>query len=91
VLGWYNYVFTWGNGFLNLYQNGVSVSTPVATTINAQSLTTTVNIGGWIFGGAGGYNNSLNGIIPIVNMYNRDLTPAEVLFNFNAVKTRFGL
>jgi hypothetical protein len=91
VLGWYNYVFTWGNGFLNLYQNGVAVSTPVAKTINAQSLTTTVNIGGWIFGGAGGYNNSLNGIIPIVNMYNRDLTPAEVLFNFNAVKTRFGL
>ena len=90
-LGWYNYVFTWGNGYLNLYKNGVSVSTPVASAISAQILATTVNIGGFVFGGAGGNNNTFNGNIPIVTIYNRALTPIEVTTNFNVVKSRFGL
>lgn len=90
-LGWNNYVFTWGNGYLNLYKNGVSVSTPVVSSISAQILTTTVNIGGYVFGGAGGNANTFNGKIPIVSIYNRWLTPAEVLTNFNEVKSRFGL
>ena len=91
ALGWYNYVFTWSNGFLNLYRNGISVATPVASTISAQVLTTTVNIGGYIFGGAGGSNNTFNGKIPFVNIYNRELNASEVLNNFNAVKSRYGL
>jgi hypothetical protein len=91
AIGWYNYVFTWGNGYLKLYQNGVSVATPVASSINAQTLSTTVNIGGYVFGGAGGNANTFNGKIPFVNLYNREITPAEVLTNFNAVKTRYGL
>lgn len=90
-IGWYNYVFTWGNGYLNLYQNGISVATPVASSINAQTLSTTVNIGGYVFGGAGGNANTFNGKIPFVTLYNREITPAEVLTNFNAVKTRYGL
>jgi hypothetical protein len=90
-LGWYNYVFTWGNGYLNLYKNGVSVSTPVASSMNAQILTTTLNIGGYVFGGAGGNANTFNGKIPIVSIYNRWLTPAEVLTNFDAVKSRYAL
>jgi len=89
VLGWYNYVFSWGNGYLKLYKNGVQVSTPVAKTVNAQSLTTTVNIGGSIFGGAGGNQNTFNGKIPIVQIYNRDLSDAEVLQNFNSLRSRF--
>jgi len=89
-LGWYNYVFTWGNGYLNLYKNGVSVSTPVASTMSAQSLATPVNIGGFIFLGAGLSSNTFDGEIPIVSIYNRWLTPAEVLTNFDAVKSRFG-
>ncbi|MCX8486038.1 MAG: hypothetical protein ORN53_02465, partial [Crocinitomicaceae bacterium] len=60
ALGWYNYVFTWGNGYLNLYLNGISVATPVASSISAQSLNTTVNIGGYVFGGAGGNANTFN-------------------------------
>ena len=91
ALGWYNYVFTWSNGFLNLYRNGISVATPVASTISAQVLTTTVNIGGYIFGGAGGNNDTFNGKIPFVNIYNRELNASEVLNNFNAVKSRYGL
>lgn len=91
AIGWYNYVFTWGNGYLNLYQNGVSVATPIASSIIAQTLSTTVNIGGYVFGGAGGNANTFNGKIPFVTLYNREITPAEVLTNFNAVKTRYGL
>lgn len=91
VIGWCNYVFTWGNGYLNLYKNGVSVATPVASTVSAQTLSTTVNIGGYVFGGAGGNANTFNGKIPFVTLYNREITPAEVLTNFNAVKTRYGL
>ena len=91
AIGWYNYVFTWGNGYLNLYQNGVSVATPIASSIIAQNLSTTVNIGGYVFGGAGGNANTFNGKIPFVTLYNREITPAEVLTNFNAVKTRYGL
>jgi hypothetical protein len=90
-IGWYNYVFTWGNGNLNLYQNGISVAAPVASSINAQSLSTTVNIGGYVFGGAGGNANTFNGKIPFVNLYNRGITSTEVMTNFDAVKTRFGL
>ena len=90
-IGWYNFVFTWGNGYINLYRNGVSVATPVASSISAQILTTTLNIGGYIFGGAGGDANTFNGKIPFVTLYNRSITPAEVLTNFDAVKTRFGL
>lgn len=91
VLGWYNYVFSWGNGYLKLYKNGVQVSTPVTKIVDAQSLTTTVNIGGSIFEGAGGYQNSFNGKIPIVQIYNRDLSVSEVLQNFNNTRSRFGL
>ncbi|MFM1947067.1 MAG: Synechococcus phage [Bacteroidota bacterium] len=91
AIGWYNYVFTWGNGYLNLFRNGVSVATPISSLISAQILSTTLNIGGYVFGGAGGNANTFNGKIPFVTLYNREITPAEVLTNFNAVKTRYGL
>ena len=36
-------------------------------------------------------NNGWNGTYYLVRMYNRDLTNEEILQNFNATKTRFGL
>ncbi len=41
--------------------------------------------------GDGTTNRPLNGEIPISKIYNRALTAAEVLQNFNATKSRFGL
>ena len=40
---------------------------------------------------AGGANRYFIGKIPIVSMYNKALTAAEVLQNFNATKSRFSL
>ena len=70
--------------FLNL-----NVNTPVTKTIDAESINTTVNIGGSIFGASGGYQNTFNGKIPVVHIYSRDLSDAEVLQNFNAQSSRY--
>jgi hypothetical protein len=44
-------------------------------------------IGKWNFNNTLFYNSN----IAVVSIYNKSLTPAEVLQNFNAFKTRFGL
>ena len=36
-------------------------------------------------------NNALTGRIPIIQLYNRALTPSEILQNYNSTKGRFGL
>ena len=59
--------------------------------MSAQSLATPVNIGGFIFLRGGLPSKTFDGKIPIVSIYNRWLTPAEVLINFNELKSRFGL
>lgn len=54
--------------------------------------TIATNTGGqWIgiYGGAGGY--PYNGSLSICRVYNRVLTAAEVLQNFNATKSRYGI
>jgi len=91
-ISWYNFVFSWNGSFLNLYQNGVSVSSPVSQTINAQILDNVpVDIGGRMFRSAGGDQSYFAGYIPISQLYNRALSASEVLQNFNAVKSRFRL
>jgi hypothetical protein len=90
-ISWYNFTFTWNGSFLNLYQNGVSVSSPVSQTINAQALTSSVDIGGRMFGFDGGGQGYFAGYIPTAQIYNRGLSADEVLQNYNATKGRFGL
>jgi hypothetical protein len=90
-IAWYNFTFTWNGSFLNLYQNGTSVSTPIAQTINAQALNTGVDVGGRMFQGDGGNQGYFTGYIPNTQIYNRALSATEVLQNYNATKTRFGL
>jgi hypothetical protein len=90
-ISWYNFTFTWNGSFLNLYQNGVSVSSPVSQTINAQALTSSVNVGGRMFGNDGGNQGYFAGYIPTSQLYNRALSASEVLQNYNAQKGRFGL
>jgi len=38
-----------------------------------------------------GDGRRFNGYIPIVKIYNRELSASEVRQNFNAMKSRFGL
>jgi hypothetical protein len=89
---WYQVFFTRNDSTLRLYVNGIEVSnTPDTLTgsiINAQEV--------WLglsdyTGGAGAGNYQFSGNISEFMMYNRVLTADEVLQNFNATKTRFGI
>ena len=91
---WFNYCATYNSssGFVG-YLNGVSVSTS----------STTGTFGGGGLGQDGKLacaedstssarvNRFFDGDISIVKIYNTDLSAAEVLQNYNALKARFGL
>jgi hypothetical protein len=87
---WYNIVFTWNGSQLNMYNNGTLIGTTTQT-INNQVLTTDLTIGGYTYKGAGGSGEYFNGKIANVEIYDRGLTTSEVLTNYNALKTRFGI
>jgi hypothetical protein len=79
-------VVTYGNGTAKAYKNGVYFGV-----MNGQSsenfpyTNTKLNIGGL------GYGGFVNGNMSVVQIYDRELSPDEVLQNFNATKSRFGL
>jgi hypothetical protein len=77
---YHHYVIVMDGSVARLYNNGEAHSTKSYTSYQIQAL----NIGGrntyrWL------------GDIPILKLYNRALTAAEVLQNFNATKSRFNL
>jgi len=73
------------NGLTTFYNNGVSVGTFTNTTEFVSGRI--IDIGGSSFVA----DRSINGRISQVQIYNRALTAAEILQNYNATKTRFGL
>ena len=73
----------WGSGYKKLYLNGSEVVSGTNTGTNTGS--TTRYIGGR------GSSFSFNGKIPLVRVYTAALSAAQVLQNFNAQKSRFGL
>lgn len=86
---WAQVVGTYTSGQRRLYVNGALVASDATTgTINT-------NANGSSIGAYGGYNGGhgyyYNGLIDIVKVYNRVLSPDEVLQNYNANKARFGL
>jgi hypothetical protein len=84
---WNNVVATWDGTNKRIYVNGVlrATSATLSGTVT-QNTTGAAFIG--IYGG-GGY--PFNGRISQTQIYNRALTAAEVLQNFNATKSRYGL
>ena len=76
---WYNAVYTRTTNSNILYIGGISRSTNVIS--NPDVPTTTTSVG----------SSAFNGNIAIARMYNRVLTATEVLQNYNATKSRFGL
>jgi hypothetical protein len=79
------YVMTYNAGALVGYLNGTYVTgTTVGATLGSD--TGELNIGK-----DDGINRYLNGRIALAQFYNRAISPAEVLQNYNATKTRFGL
>jgi hypothetical protein len=84
VNNWHHVVGTYDGNTLTLYRNGSSVGTPVATTGNITNSSKTLTLG--VRGG-----QYFDGRISNAKTYNRALSAAEILQNYNALKHRFGL
>lgn len=86
---WYQVVGTFTSGRRRLYINGNLVNS------DAHTGTMSTNSGGMsigVFGGfSGGRGYHYNGNLAICRVYNKELTPAEILQNYNALKGRFDL
>lgn len=85
---WVNMCFTWKSGVTsNIYKNGTLIATRAISAIPATSPTATGRFGF----GHGNLDNYYDGKMPIIQIYNRQLTAAEVQSNFNALRQRYGL
>jgi len=84
---WYHYVATYNNGAKSVYLNGTLVGTQTYTGPGDFSNTNNVLIGRRF----NDSSRSLRGEISLAKIYNRALSAAEVLQNFNAHRGRFGL
>ena len=86
---WYQIVGTFASGRRRLYINGNLVNS------DAQTGTISTNSGGMSIGVFGGYSGArgyyYNGSLAVCRVYNKELTPAEILQNYNATKGRFNL
>jgi hypothetical protein len=81
---WCHVAGTINNTTKRIYFNGISVNSAAGATVGIDS--NSVFIGSW-------YNLSafFNGNISQVSIYNRALTPVEILQNYNATKGRYNL
>ena len=86
---WFQVVGTYISGTRRLYVNGILASS------DSQTGTIGTNTNGASIGVFGGFNGVrgyyYNGNISTVKVYNRALSQAEILQNYNAQKTRFGI
>lgn len=84
---WYQIVLArTGTSSQVIYLNGSQIGTG--------NVSTSFNDGITLFGALAGfpsYSAYLNGSISIIKLYNRGLTAAEVLQNFNALRGRYGI
>ena len=72
----------------NIYLNGINVLTTTIKVNTAYLVELEIGRGGTI---PTGNNQYINGNIAQTSIYNRALTAAEVLQNYNTTKSRFGL
>ncbi len=83
---WFQVVGTYTSGSRILYINGVQVNS------DAQTGTISTNSSGMFIGAYGtGTGYFYNGALSICRVYNRVLSAAEVLQNFNAARGRYGI
>lgn len=79
---YYNVCGTWDGTTIKLYLDGALVA--------SQSHTGTIsNTGILRISGYDNNNETFNGNIPVVNLYNRALSAIEILQNYNALKNRY--
>jgi hypothetical protein len=84
---WYYFGFTYNNGTTNFYVNGANIRTITTITGNILSTADTTVIGA----NSAGSTNFINASVAIPQIYNRALTATEILQNFNATRSRFGV
>jgi hypothetical protein len=84
---WYNVVTTHTAGTASIYSNAILIS----QTTSSITFAGTNNAGIMIANGSAGGNSFWSGSISIVQAYNRALSASEILQNYNAQKSRFGL
>ena len=91
---WYNSYITYKNvaDSVKLYTNSILKDTESAGTLSMINANGALTLGcRESFGSAGSYQKYMNGEIGSVYIYNRALSAAEILQNYNALKSRFGL
>jgi hypothetical protein len=93
ALGWVNFQGTFDGRYMNLYVNGRLVNSYDYGSI---STITYNNVTQFIIAAEPGSGtiiegNYFGGNIALTSIYNRALSPNEVLQNYNATKSRFGL
>lgn len=87
---WVMLTAKWGLGVMTLYQNGVKQVNELAFTGGAAGILgaiSTIQLGYYFNSG----QSWTNGKVAQVQIYNRALTAAEILQNYTATKSRFGL
>jgi hypothetical protein len=88
---WFNLVCAWnGINTMILYFNGQNVSSTTSGVLGG-----TIDTGSWLIGLArafgGSFGNAYQGDISQIMFYNRPITSDEILQNYNATKSRYGL
>jgi hypothetical protein len=80
---YYNFVYTFDGSQVTGYMNGGDAqSQPLSGPLYYTNVP--------LYLGRSKYGNYMEGNISIFKIYNRAITPAEVLQNFNAQKSRYG-
>ena len=82
---WAQVIGTYTSGDRRTYINGI------LRTSDAQTGVVATNAGGMFIGTYGGGGYPYNGSVAVVRVYNRVLSPVEILQNYNAQKSRFNL
>jgi hypothetical protein len=87
---WVQMVYVWNktNNVLYTYSNGVIKQTKTITISGILNSSTNLFLGSY---NGGEYPQYFNGQIGVVRLYNKPLTAAEVLNNFNTTKGTYGL
>jgi hypothetical protein len=88
AIGWHNVVFNWNGSSYDIWVDKVKATT------YSYSGTTHAGLVSLSSAKVGRANTSayfFNGKIPVVKMYNRSLSDAEIGQNFNATRGRYGL
>ena len=83
---WYNIVITSISGVIRIYLNSGLYLTQSMTTSNNSQVYITLGCGSW--NSPGGF---VNGKMPVLKVYRKGLTAAEVSQNFNAFRGRFSV